>query len=163
MKGKILIGVLFGCIMTLLYACNAQKEESATGVVDKEQIKKEIQAKEDEFAATYNAGILKDIGYYADDAVSFYQNRPALEGKEAIIEFLKEDLSTSSNKISFRTNEVLVSNDGNLVVEIGRFTVVDSTNTGINKGNYMSVFEKRNGKYVCVRDMSASDVDLSPE
>jgi ketosteroid isomerase-like protein len=160
MKGKIPKGVLLGCIITLLYACNANKGEPATVSVDKEQIKKEIQAKEDEFAATYNAGVLKDIGYYADDATSFLQNRPALVGKEAIIEFLKGDISANSNKISFKTNEVFVSNDGNMVVEIGRFTVVDSTNTGINKGHYMSLFEKRNGKYVCVRDMSASDVML---
>jgi ketosteroid isomerase-like protein len=160
MKGKIQKGVLLGCIITLLYACNTNEGKPAAVVVDKEQIKKEIQAKEDEFAATYNAGVLKDIGYYADDATSFLQNRPALVGKEAIIEFLKGDISANSNKISFKTNEVFVSNDGNMVVEIGRFTVVDSTNTGINKGHYMSLFEKRNGKYVCVRDMSASDVML---
>ena len=163
MKGNIQKEVLLGCIITLLYACNTNnnnKGEPATVVVDKEQIKKEIQAKEDEFAATYNAGVLKDIGYYADDATSFLQNRPALVGKEAIIEFLKSDMSANSNKISFKTNEVFVSNDGNMVVEVGRFTVVDSTNTGINKGHYMSLFEKRNGKYVCVRDMSASDVIL---
>jgi hypothetical protein len=43
--------------------------------------KKRNSAKEDEFAATYNAGVLKDIGYYADDATSFFQNRPALIGK----------------------------------------------------------------------------------
>jgi ketosteroid isomerase-like protein len=163
MNNNSLKGALLGGIITLMFACNnnAEKEKPAT-VVDKEQIKAEIQAKEDELATTYNSGILKNIGYYADDAISFYQNRPALEGREAIVEFLKADLSTSSkNKISFKTNEVFVSNDGNLVVEIGHFTVVDSTNTGINKGNYMSLFEKRNGKYVCVRDMSASDVNLS--
>lgn len=161
MNGKTRKGVLLGCMMSLLLACNTKKEESPAAAIDNEQIKKEIQAKEDEFAATYNAGVLKDIGYYADDAASFYQNRPALVGKEAIIEFLKADLSAASrNKISFKTNEVFVSNDGNLVVEVGHFTVVDSTNTGINRGNYMSLFEKRNGKYVCVRDMSASDVNL---
>ena len=154
-------GVFIGFMICLLFACNNKKEESSATVVDKEQIKKEIQAKEDEFAATYNSGVLKDIGYYADDAISFFQNRPALVGKEAIVEFLKDDLSSSTrNKISFKTSEVFVSNDGNLVVEVGHFTVVDSTNTGINKGNYMSLFEKRNGKYVCVRDMSASDVVL---
>ena len=162
MNGKTRKRILLGCVISFLFACNTKKEEPSPAAVDKEQIKKEIQAKEDEFAATYNSGILKDIGYFADDATSFYQNRPALVGKEAIVEFLKADLSVASkNKISFKTSEVFVSNDGNLVVEVGRFTVVDSTNTGVNKGNYMSLFEKRNGKYVCVRDMSASDVDFS--
>ena len=164
MKKDILKGVLLSSVSLLILSCNSKQESATTTAIDKEQIKKEIQAKEDEFAATYNAGVVKDIGYYADDATSFFQNRPALVGKEAIVEFLKGDLSAPSrNKISFKTNEVFVSNDGNMVVEVGYFTVVDSTNTGINKGNYMSLFEKRNGKYVCVRDMSASDIDLSAQ
>jgi len=158
MKNKTIKKVLL-TVSVLTLACNSKKEGSAV-VVDKEQIKKEIQAKEDEFAATYNSGVLKDIGYYADDATSFYQNRPALVGKEAIAEFLKSGLIANSDKISFNTEEVFVSNDGNQVVEVGYFKVVDSTNTTINKGNYMSLFEKRNGKYVCVRDMSASDIQL---
>jgi len=163
MKNTTVKGLLLVGIITAMFACETKKEESTAVVIDKEQIKKEIQAKEDEFAALYNEGVIKDIGYYADDAITFLQNRPALVGKEAIVEFLKSDISTSSNKISFKTNEVFVSNDGNMVVEVGHFTVVDSTNTGINKGNYMSLFEKRNGKYVCVRDMSASDVNLSSQ
>ena len=105
-------------------------------------------------------GNLKTIGYYADDAVTFFQNRSPLVGKEAIVEFLKSDLTANSNKITFTTNEVFVSNDGVQVVEIGSYKVVDSTNTPINTGNYMSLFEKRDGKYVSVRDMSASDMPL---
>ena len=160
MKARIQTRVLIGCLITLLFACNSNKEEAPVAVVDKEQIKKEIQAKENELAATYNSGEVKNIGYYADDATSFYQNRPALQGKEAIIEFLKSDLSRNVNKISFKTNEVFVSNDGNQVIEVGYFTVTDSAGIGINKGNYMSLFEKRDGKYVSVRDMSASDNPL---
>src|SRR5687767_3759882 len=91
MNGKTRTGVLLGCMISILFACNTKKEEPSAAAIDKEQIMKEIQAKEDEFAATYNAGVLKDIGYYADDAASFYQNRPVLVGKEAIVEFLKAD------------------------------------------------------------------------
>ena len=165
MKKNILRGVLLTGMLSLMISCNSKQEASTTTAIDKEQIKKEIQAKEDEFASVYNSGETKSIGYYADDAISFYQNRPALVGRDAIVEFFKSELSENSvkNKISFTTNEVFVSNDGNMVVEVGHFTVTDSTNTGINKGNYMSLFEKRNGKYVCVRDMSASDIDLSTQ
>ena len=81
-------------------------------------------------------------------------------GKEAIVEFYKSAVSSTSNKISFTSKDIFVSNDGNQVVEIGYFKVVDSTNTPINTGNYMSLFEKRDGKYVCVRDMSASDMPV---
>lgn len=159
MKNRFVRGVLSGCITSLVLGCSAKKEESATAtVIDKEQIKKEIQAKEDQFAATYNSGELKDIGYYAEDATSFFQNRPPLIGKQAIIEFLKSDLGSNTNRISFKTNEVFVSGDANQVVEIGYFKVVDSGNTAIDSGNYMSLFEKRDGKYVSLRDMSASDM-----
>lgn len=157
MKHKIINAVLLSGMITLMFACNTRQEEPAAAAIDKEQIKKEIQAKEDEFAETYNGGVVKNIGYYADDATSFYQNRQPLVGKQAIIDFLKSDDRSNPNKISFKTNEVFVSNDGNQVVEIGYFKVVDSTNTPINTGNYMVLFEKRNGKYVSVRDMSASD------
>jgi ketosteroid isomerase-like protein len=161
MKNKIIKGILLGCVTSLVIACNAKKEDSAAAVtVDKEQVKKEIQAKEDEFASTYNGSVVKKIGYYADDAASFYQNRAPLIGKEAIVKFLESDAVSNSNKISFKTNEVFVSGDGNQVVEIGYFKVADSVNTIINTGNYMSLFEKRDGKYVSVRDMSASDMPL---
>ncbi len=145
--------------MSMLVSC-AGKEAEPVVVIDKEQIKKEIQAKEDEFAALYNNAEVKDIGYYADDAITFFQNTPAIVGKPAIVDFLTADLVNNTNKISFKTNEVFVSGDANQVLEVGYFTVVDSTNTPINSGNYMSLFEKRNGKYVCVRDMSASDRPL---
>jgi len=152
-------GLLLPCIAVVLFACNEKKEEStASTTIDKEQVKKEIQAKEDEFADVYNSGVLRNIGYYADDATSFFQNREPLVGKQAIVEFLKSDVDSNTHKISFKTNEVFASKDADLVVEIGSFTVVDSTSSApINKGNYMTVFEKRNGKYVAVRDMSVSD------
>jgi ketosteroid isomerase-like protein len=150
-------GMFSSCLLLFIFACNS-KNEAPAAAVDKEQIKKDIQAREDEFAATFNGGVLKEIGYYSDDATSFYQNRAPLVGRDSIIAFLKADAVANSNKISFKTNEVFVSNDGNQVVEIGNFKVVDSANTTINTGNYMSLFEKRDGKYVSVRDMSASDM-----
>jgi len=158
MKNMIAKTVLSGLITSLLFACNEKKEgPAAPAAVDKEQIKQEIQAKEDSFAAVYNSGEMRNIGYYADDAVSYFQNRPPLVGKSAIVSFLKSDIVSIADKISFKTKEIFVSNDGNLVVEIGAFNLIDSLNAPINAGNYMSVFEKRDGKYVVVRDMSASD------
>ena len=161
MKKDILkMGLLSGILM-LMISCNSKQEASTTTTVDKEQIKKEIQAKEDAFAEIYNTGELKNIGYYADDATTFFPNRPPLVGKEAIIEFYKSAITSVTDKISFTSKDIFISNDGNQVVEIGYFKVVDSTNTPINSGNYMSLFEKRDGKYVCVRDMSTSDMPPS--
>jgi len=150
-------------MVALTIACASRERESAAApAFDKEQIKKEIQAKENKFAELYNTGQLKNIGYYADDAISFSQNKAPLVGKPAIIEYLRAGIDSSSigNKITFTTNEVFVSNDGNQVVEIGYYNLADSTNISINTGHYMVLFEKRNGNYVVLRDMSACDMPL---
>jgi len=163
MKTKLIKASLLLYIISFTVACNSKKEEqTAPTVIDKEQIKKEIQAKEDEFAATYNAAEMKNIGYYADDAISFSQNKAPLVGRQAIVEYLKAGIDSSSkgNKISFVTNEVFPSSDGNQVVEIGYYKLSDSTDVAINTGNYMVLFEKRDGRYVSVREMSASDMPL---
>ena len=160
MKNKIASLASAGCLLTIMHACNSNNEQAAATAVDKEQVKNEIQAKEDSFAELYNKGELKDIGYYADDATSFFQNRPPIVGKDSIIAFLKADLISKNDKISFKTKEVFVSSDGMQVVEVGNYKVVDSANNPINTGNYMILFEKRDGKYVSVREMSASDMPL---
>lgn len=163
MKNKIVKSVLLGCIMTLVIACNEKKEEPVAAVlaIDKEQIKTEIQGMEDAFAAAFNArNADSSAAYYSDDATSFSQNKAPLVGKKAITDYLKTDVASfpQGNKISFTTNEVHISNDANQVVEIGSYVVVDSTGTKKNSGNFISLFEKRNGKYVCVRDMGASEM-----
>jgi ketosteroid isomerase-like protein len=161
MKKNIFKGGLLTSTLILMISCNSKQEASTTSTIDKEQIKKEIQGKENAFAEIYNTGELKNIGYYADDAQTFFQNRPPLIGKEAIVDFYRSAITSTSNRISFTSKDIFISNDGNQVVEIGYFKVVDSTKTTINSGNYMSLFEKRDGKYVCVRDMSASDMPPS--
>ncbi len=153
------ISTLF-LLLLMMTSCNATDGEKATVVIDKEQIKKEIQERENQFASIYNTGEVKKIGYYADDAVTYYQNMAPISNKQERFEFLMSDLNSNSNKISFTTTEVFPSSDGMQVLEIGYYTVVDSTNTAINTGNYMSLFEKRDGQYVCLRDMSASDMPL---
>jgi len=158
MKNIFVKGVVLSYLVLLMTSCNTNQEKSTEVAVDKEQIKKEIQARENEFAEIYNKGELKKIGYYADDAITFYQNMAPITSKAERLEFLKPDLNSNSNVISFKTNEVFASKDGVQVLEIGAYTVVDSTNVIISSGNYMSLFEKRDGKYVCLRDMSASDM-----
>lgn len=162
MKNKLIQTALLSCVVFLMVACNTKKEELAAPVIDKEQIKKEIQAKEDEYAAVYNSKELKNIGYYADDAIVFAQNKEPFVGKEKIIAYLQEgiDASSEGNTISFVTKEVFVSNDGSQVVETGYFKLADSANVAINTGNYMVLFEKRNGTYVSVREMSTSDLPV---
>ena len=160
MKNKILTLGLLAVFTTVFISCTKKTDETtAAAVVDKEQIKMEIQAIENTFANHYNTKNTDSITYYADDAKSFFIGRAPIVGKDSIIEFLKNDIKALKNgaKFSFTTNEVHVSNDGMLVTEIGQFKITDSINSKIDSGNYISVFEKRDGKYVCIRDMAATD------
>jgi ketosteroid isomerase-like protein len=156
MKNKILNTVILVTMISLAIGCKQKTEEVE---IDKEQIKNEIQAIENKMAEMYNNRELSAQEYYADDAISFSQNKPPLKGKDAIYKSIKEDLLSfqKGHQIAFVTNEILPSPGGNQVVEIGSYRVSDSTSTAIYTGNFMAVFEKREGKYVCIRDMAASD------
>ncbi|HNP33372.1 MAG TPA: nuclear transport factor 2 family protein [Flavobacterium sp.] len=160
MKNHILKSLAFGTIAALAIACQPKKEEPKPVVVDKDKIKAELQAMESVMADMYNMRSAASEEYYADDATSFSQNKPPLVGKLAIDKSIKEDLATfpEGDKISFSANEVFPSVDGNQVVEIGSYKVVDANGETKYRGNYMSLFEKRDGKYVCIRDMGASDM-----
>src|SRR5678816_4547968 len=75
MKKNTVKAGLLGGVVVFVFACNGEKKEPMAAAVDKEQIKKEIQPKEDDFASIYNKRQLRNIGYYADDATVFYQHR----------------------------------------------------------------------------------------
>lgn len=161
MKNKISKGILLSWVVLFIIACNPKKMDLLSdSEVDPEKIKAEIEAIEAKMAEMYNLRSAASEEYYAEDAISFSQNRPPLVGKFAIDKSLKDDLTSfnKGDKISFSANEIFPSNDGEQVVEIGSYKVVDSTNNTIFRGNYMSLFVKRQGKYVCIRDMGASDM-----
>lgn len=162
MKNRVIKSLSFFFLMSLLIACQSNNEDHTEGVIDTEQIKKEIQAKENEFAEIYNGGERRKIGYYADDAITYLQNSPPKIGKTAILDYLMDNVDSLSigNRISFVTDEVFPSSDGNQVVEIGYYKVIDPDGNILNTGYYMTLFEKRDGKYVSLRDMSASDMIL---
>ena len=160
MKNKIVKSIVFATIATLIIACNPKKEEPVTAVVDNAQVKKEIQAMEDAFAAAYNSRNMESLEYYDKDAITYSQNAPALVGKTAIDNSIRQDIAAFPKgfKLANTTNEVHVSSDGNQVVEIGAYRIVDSTNTLQRSGNYISVFKKIGSKYYCQRDMAASNM-----
>lgn len=166
MKNKLLKSIALGLLMTFVIACQPKKEDPITAappVVDKEKIKAEIVAMETVMADMYNMRSAASEEYYDDNATSFSQNKPPLVGKFAIDKSIKEDLASfpEGYVISFSVNEIFPSNDGEQVVEIGSYKVVDAQQAIKFKGNYMSLFVKKDGKYVCIRDMGASDMPRS--
>ncbi len=58
-------------------------------------------------------------------------------------------------KINYETMEVYGS--GNYVTEVGKTTRTDSTGKVLSRAKYMAIWEKRDGKWVCIRDIGNED------
>ena len=155
MKTKIVNCGFLTILLLFSFACAQKKEEPA---IDKDKIKAEIQAIENKFASIYNTRNTDSLTYYADDAISYFAGQAPIVGKEAIHQFIQEELKDfpAGAKLSYETIEVYVTDDGNNVAEIGAYKQIDSTGVVMQSGHYVSFFAKRDGRYVCTRDMSNS-------
>jgi uncharacterized protein (TIGR02246 family) len=155
MKIKAQLAALF--VMTAMYLMSCTQHTEAPKSVDTEKLKVEIQAMEDAYAAAEKAKDADGVAaYYSDDAVSYNRNMESLSGKAAIKQRIAERLAkdTTGNTNVYKVIDLFA--DGNMAVEIGSWSVLNPAGAEVEKGYYMSYFEKRDGKYVCVRDMNVT-------
>jgi ketosteroid isomerase-like protein len=135
----------------LLVSCQPAKPDLA-------KIKLEIQAMEDAYAAGLKA---KDanavIAYYADDAVSMVNNGPVASGHDALLKMAQDEIAndTTALTVTFETVDLYAA--GEYVVETGKATYKDAEGNVKKSGKYMTLFEKRNGKYIAIRDIYNDD------
>jgi uncharacterized protein (TIGR02246 family) len=150
-------------------ACNSAPEDAVIVEVETEKMSMDdlratIQSMEDAYAAGEAA---KDaaavVEYYSDDAVSYGRNAEPLVGKEAIKAKLAERLAGKEDNMQSVYKIVDLFADGDNAVEIGSWEVFDAAGELKDKGHYMSYFEKRDGKYLCVRDMNVSSMPEKKE
>jgi ketosteroid isomerase-like protein len=154
MRRKFQSAILIACSVLFITSCSNEK---SVATVDMDAAKKDIQAMEDAYAAAEKAKDAKAIvAYYADDAISYYRNEEPAKGKPAIEARLADRLAkdTTGNTNVYKVVDLFA--DGNLLVEVGSWAEMNPSGAEINSGHYISCFEKRDGKYVCVRDMSAA-------
>jgi uncharacterized protein (TIGR02246 family) len=122
---------------------------------DMAAIKAEIQALETAWSAADNAGdVAALLAYYADDAVSMAGGGSMTVGKAAIQKEIEANMAKRPAG-QMVTYEVLdVFGDENTITEVGQTTRKDASGKVVSSGNYMAIWEKRDGKYICVRDIS---------
>lgn len=141
----------FAAIVLFTASCQPAKP-------DLEKIKAEIQAMEDAYAAGLNAKDAEAVlAYYADDAVSMVNNAPIASGRDALLSMIQKNMAndTINGTETFEVVDLFAA--GDLVVETGKATYKDAYGNVLKTGKYMSLFEKRNGKYVCIRDIYNDD------
>lgn len=163
------LAMLSLAISIFTIGCNSQPDkktemepaitaEPVLAKADMASIKAEIQALESDWAAADNArDAIAIAAFYSDDAISMSNNAPMTVGKAAIQKETEESLAkrTQGETVAYETLEVF--GDGNTVTEIGTAISKDAAGKVTRTGKYMAIWEKRDGKYICIRDIYNSD------
>lgn len=155
MRIKFQSSVLLGMAALFFSACSTAPTE--TKAVDMAKLKVDIQAMEDAFAAGEKAKDAAAVAaYYADDATSYPRGKAPQVGNAAIKEGIAKSIAEDTTGTYNVYKVVDLFAEGNMVVEIGSWTRMNAAGATVDNGHYMSYFQNRNGKYVCVRDMSVT-------
>ncbi len=125
---------------------------------DNQKLKAEIQALENEWANADNARDANALAaFYSDDAVSLSDNKPMITGNAAIKKDLEESLAKRAKGSTTSYDVLDAFGCDNYVTEVGTTTRKDSTGNIISTAKYMALWEKRNGKWICIRDIGNED------
>lgn len=166
MKKMKYLGIVTVCVTLFLFVigCNAPAPKPAETPVQVESkpdmaaIKAEIQALESSWAAADNARDADAVAaFYADDALNMSNDKPTIAGKAGILADINEGFAkkAAGSTVDYEVQEVF--GDENFVTEVGKSTVKDAAGNVISTGKYMAVWEKRDGKYICIRDIYNND------
>jgi ketosteroid isomerase-like protein len=152
MKLSMIFLIAMACILT---AC--QPPAATPEALDLDAIRAEIEQMEAAYANAANEKNAQPIlDYYADDAIRLPDGKPMIRGKDAIREYVQANMAdTTASTQAFQVLEIFA--DGNLAVEIGSW--VEKSEGEEETGKYVSVFEKRDGKYFCILDIWNADDD----
>ncbi|MCC6410593.1 MAG: nuclear transport factor 2 family protein, partial [Saprospiraceae bacterium] len=89
---------------------------------------------------------------------SLPNNEPILVGKEAIRKSQEAQWAKSKEKRTYKFDVLDVFAEGNMVVEVGKSTYMNDKGAVIGNGKYMVLYEKRDGKYMVIREMYNDDM-----
>lgn len=156
-------------VCLIFTACNDAATDKTTDVKDStetmstkpdnQSLKAEIQALENEWAKADNAGDATALAaFYSDDAVTLSNNKPMITGNAAIKKDMEEGMAKRPKGTTVSYDVLDAYGCDNYVTEVGKITRKDSTGKSTYTGKYMALWEKRAGKWVCIRDISNDDV-----
>lgn len=153
-------------VFAIISSCNgpAKTGDSTTMVksesakTDLANVKADIQAIENQWADALNKKNINALmSMYADDATSMQDGAATLNGKAAIQAQQEKNFAAPPKyaSISFQTQDVYGNADE--VTEVGTASEKDAAGKVTGTGKYMAVFQKKDGKYLCVREIYNKD------
>ncbi len=148
----------------LISACGQPEPCPELPVANLDSIRAEIEALENVYAeALANKDVELLMTYYADDAHCMADGQPALVGRDAIRAYVSGNFEadTSGTTIDFAVTGIWAG--GAYVTETGTWSVKSAEGEELETGKYLSLFEKRDGKYVAIREIWNSDSEGKEE
>ena len=139
-----------------LIACTNQETKTAFDLVN---AKKDIEAANKELSDLLLKGDTVGVAnIYSQDGKLMVNNMPSIEGKEKIASFWS-GFTKMGASISLTTIEVW--GDENYITEEGSFEIKLKDGKIADKGKYVVVWKKEDGKWKLHRDLSNSDLPVA--
>ena len=106
---------------------------------------------------THDAAALAAL--YADDAVLMMPGAPTVRGRDAIKAAYEKDMAVmaKAGNMNNEGSDSEISASGDLAYESNTFTITDKAGKKIDSGKYVTVFARKDGKWMIVRDIWNSD------
>lgn len=152
--------LISACCLTLLLAC-ASAPPAADGAEDEAALRGVDSA----WFTAVNAGNVDGVtALYAEDAVVSVPGAPPARGTGAVREVLARDIENASKEgvklVPGPDAEVGVSGDLGWIWNT--FTVSDKAGTTVDAGKYLTLAERKDGKWRIIRDIWNSDNAPAP-
>lgn len=148
----------FAALIMVTTGCNQPAKESAA-TVDNATLKKEIETANAGFMDLVSKGDSVGLAnYYAVDAKLMGPNGPAIVGRKNIQTGLAGIINSGVAKVDLRATDVWGT--GDLVAEEGELTLFDKAGTQLDKGKYIVLWKKEDGKWKLFRDLFNSDIPV---
>jgi len=158
MKVKSITNLVIPALMLLVIGgCSSPQKETAFDLVN---AKKEIDEANRDFVNLFNRG--DSIGLanmFTIDGKSMEPNEPAFIGRSQIQTHYSIVMKAGANKLGLLTTGLW--GDENMLAEEGEFTFMDKDDKLLDKGKYIVLWRKEDGKWKLLRDCYNSDIPLT--
>ena len=143
-------------IASSLFACKSETKPS----FDLANAKKEIEAANQEITQFMAKGDSVGLAAaYSTDGALMLNNMPSVKGKENLTKVWGGFMNAGIGGIELNTLEVW--GDENFITEEGLFTTKSKEGAQLDKGKYLVVWKKEDGKWKLHRDLSNSDLPVA--
>lgn len=155
---KNLLFTMIGAVLLLSVACTPPP---TAPTIDHAAIKEAIAANTQAWAKAINAkDIEAQMALFAENINVYPPNKTPDIGIAAVRKSVADEIANDTTvwSIAFTTNDVYAG--GDYATEIGSWVVSGPDGTVYDKGNYTTVFEKKDDKYVVIRDIFNSEMPV---